>query len=87
MPDRSKSELPRIALETRSVPSVGSSSAPSPSHDTPGSAAVSIVTSLQRSSASAKQSNPGPRLAEVAGAEAAAEGWSWLTLAAYSGLA
>ena len=35
--------------------------------DTPGSASVSTVTSLQRSSASPKQSNPGPRFAEVAG--------------------
>jgi hypothetical protein len=35
------------------------------------------------------QSNPGPRLAEVAGAEAEAEAeWSsWLTHADYSGLA
>ena len=55
------------ARDTRSDPSVGSSSAPSPSHVTPGSASVSIVTSLHRSSASPKQSNPGPRFAEVAG--------------------
>ena len=53
-----------------SVPSVGSSSAPSPSQLTPGSASVSIVTSLHRSKASPKQSNPGPRLAEEAGIRA-----------------
>ena len=56
-----------IARLTMSEPSVGESSAPSPSQDTPGSASVSTVTSLHRSSARPKQSNPGPRFADVAG--------------------
>ena len=50
-----------------SEPSVGSSSAPSPSQVTPRSAPLVAVTSLQRSNASPKQSNPGPRFADVAG--------------------
>ena len=45
------------------------------------------MTAHRISSASARQSNPGPRLAEVAGADAVAEWRSWLTSAGYSGLA
>src|SRR5918994_2800244 len=60
----------RMARLTKSVPSVGSSSAPSPSQTTPRSASVSITTSLHRSSARPKQSNPGPRFADVAGTRA-----------------
>src|SRR4029079_4127347 len=59
-----------ISFETMSVPSVGSSPAPCPSHVTPCAASVSTVTSFHRSRAKPKQSNPGPRLAEVAGTRA-----------------
>ena len=57
----------RIDDETRSEPSVASSPAPSPSHETVGGSSVATTTSLHSSSARPKQSNPGPRFAEVAG--------------------
>ena len=56
-----------MVVLTMSVPSTGSSRAPSPSHVTPGSASVSTTTSLHRSSANPNESKPGPRFAEVAG--------------------
>ena len=61
----------RPTVRTRRLVAVwASSSFPSPSTSTPGSASVSTTNWFQRSSASARQSNPGPRLATVAGARA-----------------
>ena len=60
------SESRANARTARFVPSAGSSPAPSPSTTTPSPSVTS--SSFQRPSATAAQSNAGPRLAEVAGA-------------------
>src|SRR4029453_7794799 len=59
-----------MVRNVRFVPSAGSSAEPSPPTSTPGSASVSIENSLESPTASARQSNPEPRLATVAGARA-----------------
>jgi hypothetical protein len=56
-----------MVREIRSLPSVGSSSCPSCCQVTSGAASVSSVTTFRMSRARPNESNPGPRLAEVAG--------------------